>query len=81
MLVIVSDFHFSDGTAVPANWNVNPRGIELLLRDVYRQATRKGVKELYLVLLGDIFDTLRSEVWPISGATFSAGRAAVTASA
>ncbi len=63
MLVIVSDFHFSDGTAVPANWNVNPRGIELLLRDVYRQAARKGVRELYLVLLGDIFDTLRSEAW------------------
>jgi hypothetical protein len=63
MLVIVSDFHFSDGTAVPANWNVNPRGIELLLRDVYRQATRKRVKELYLVLLGDMFDTLRSEAW------------------
>lgn len=63
MLVIVSDFHFSDGTAVPANWNVNPRGIELLLRDVYRQAARKGAKELYLVLLGDIFDTLRSETW------------------
>ena len=63
MLVIVSDFHFSDGTAVPANWNVNPRAIELLLRDVYRQATRKKVKELYLVLLGDMFDTLRSEAW------------------
>ena len=63
MVVIVSDFHFSDGTAVPANWNVNPRGIELLLRDVYRQADRKGVKELYLVMLGDMFDTLRSEVW------------------
>ena len=63
MLVIVSDFHFSDGTAVPANWNVNARAIELLLRDVYRQAARKQVKELYLVLLGDMFDTLRSEVW------------------
>ena len=63
MLVIVSDFHFSDGTAVPAYWNVNPRGIELLLRDVYRQAARKGVNELYLVLLGDMFDTLRSEQW------------------
>ena len=63
MLVIVSDFHFSDGTAVPANWNVNSRAIELLLRDVYRQAVRKEIKELYLVLLGDMFDTLRSELW------------------
>src|ERR1700712_2243971 len=63
MLVIVSDFHFSDGTAVPANWNVNSRAIELLLREIYRQAVRKEVKELYLVLLGDMFDTLRSELW------------------
>src|SRR5262245_21930883 len=63
MLVIVSDLHFCDGTAVPAEWNVNERAMRLLMRNIYALARRKGIRDLDLVLLGDVFDVLRSEYW------------------
>lgn len=63
MLVVVSDFHFCDGTAVPPLWNVNERAVELLLTDVYLQAEKKKAKQLYLIFLGDMFDLIRTEEW------------------
>lgn len=63
MLAIVSDFHLSDGTAVPAGWNVNERAVELLLGEIYEQARKRQVRQLDLVFLGDMLDPIRSEVW------------------
>src|SRR5579883_3617205 len=59
MLVIISDLHLSDGTAISTQ--VDARAFRLLLHDVY--ALARGHRHIDLVLLGDVFDLLRSERW------------------
>lgn len=60
MITLVSDLHLSDD---PARSTINvPRLLEHLTL-VINGARRKGVRRLTLVLLGDIFEILRSEVW------------------
>ena len=60
MLLILSDLHFTDeSTAV----NVNPEAFDLLSGFALDTMTRRKVKELHVVLLGDIFDLVRSAAW------------------
>ncbi|APR86638.1 Hypothetical protein A7982_11987 [Minicystis rosea] len=66
MLVFISDLHFSDGTAIAGN--VAPEAFELVLDEIHDLAeqiarARDRPTELTLVLLGDIFDLLRTERW------------------
>jgi UDP-2,3-diacylglucosamine pyrophosphatase LpxH len=66
VLAILSDLHFCDATAIEAN--VNPAAFELALRDVYDDAAALARRQdrpvhLDLVLLGDVFDLLRTERW------------------
>jgi UDP-2,3-diacylglucosamine pyrophosphatase LpxH len=65
MLAIISDLHFCDGTAT--NKNVRPEAFEIALRDLYDQAgslaDKNGSANLDLVMLGDVFDLLRTTRW------------------
>lgn len=60
MLVLVSDLHVTDGTT--AN-NVNPEAFDLLGAEIVDAATRRGAREVHLVLLGDILDLVRTDYW------------------
>lgn len=60
MITLVSDLHLSD-TAARSTINV-PRLLDHLARG-FRAARAKKVKEFTLILLGDIFEVLKSEVW------------------
>jgi UDP-2,3-diacylglucosamine pyrophosphatase LpxH len=60
MLVLVSDLHITDETA--AN-NVNPEAFDLLGAEIVDAASRRGAREIRLVLLGDILDLVRSDYW------------------
>jgi UDP-2,3-diacylglucosamine pyrophosphatase LpxH len=66
MLALVSDIHFCDGTAIQGN--VAPGVFALTLREVYDIAleiarVRDRPTHVDVVLLGDIFDLLRTERW------------------
>ena len=66
MIALISDLHFCDGTATQGN--VAPRVFELALGEIYGVASwlaslRDRPVHLDLVLLGDIFDLLRTERW------------------
>jgi UDP-2,3-diacylglucosamine pyrophosphatase LpxH len=65
MLVIISDIHLCDGSAFPVH--VDPRAFRLLLSEIYElaRASRRGARSWHvdLVLLGDVFDLLRTERW------------------
>ncbi len=60
MLVLVSDLHVSDTTT--AN-NINPEALGLLFSSIRETALRRGAREVRLVLLGDIFDLVRTDYW------------------
>ncbi|MFL5493815.1 MAG: hypothetical protein ACJ8DC_05440 [Gemmatimonadales bacterium] len=60
MLVVVSDIHMSDGST--AN-NVHGSAFELLRSEIVSAAQAKGATELHLLLLGDIFDLVRTDWW------------------
>lgn len=62
MLIVISDLHFSDGTAGEHNL---PYGAfeDVFLSDVASLAESKKVKKITLLLLGDIVDLIRSEKW------------------
>ena len=60
MLVLVSDLHVSDTTTAS---NVNPEAIALLASSILEMASRRGAREIHLVLLGDIFDLVRTDYW------------------
>lgn len=60
MLVLVSDLHITDETT--AN-NVNPEAFELLGAEIVDAASRRGAREIHVVLLGDILDLVRSDYW------------------
>lgn len=65
MLAIISDLHFCDGSATEKN--VHPKAFALALEEIYDQARwlaeKRGKADLDLVLLGDVFDLLRTERW------------------
>jgi len=63
MLVFISDLHFVDGTA--GEHNPPPQAFEYFFEDLVGIAHKKGnaIKEIKIVLLGDIFDLLRTEKW------------------
>src|SRR5688572_19478701 len=64
MLVVVSDLHLTDGST-----SRNPHGsaFELLGREIVEAATGRGsvdrATDIELVLLGDIFDVVRTDYW------------------
>ncbi|UCD29628.1 MAG: metallophosphoesterase [Planctomycetota bacterium] len=69
MLVFISDLHFTDGTA---GESINPRIFKVFrerLRDMVYDASWRTdkkynpIKHVDLVLLGDIFDPIRSKKW------------------
>ena len=77
MLVILSDLHFSDGSlareaaggagSAPASegWNIPARAFRYLADDLRAiiENPNINVREVRLVLLGDVFDLLRSAEW------------------
>lgn len=60
MLIILSDLHFTDGTTLTP---VHPSAFKILADDVRSALKDKGVEEIHLVLLGDIFDLVRTDYW------------------
>jgi UDP-2,3-diacylglucosamine pyrophosphatase LpxH len=60
MLAIVSDLHLTDETT--AN-NVHPRALALLGREIKQAAKDKKANEVHVVLLGDVFDLVRTDYW------------------
>ncbi|HSS75930.1 MAG TPA: hypothetical protein VLV54_04215, partial [Thermoanaerobaculia bacterium] len=60
MIVLVSDLHLADSTQ-PVTMDV-PRFLRCL-RDVVERASLQGVRSLVLVLLGDVFEILKSKIW------------------
>jgi UDP-2,3-diacylglucosamine pyrophosphatase LpxH len=70
MLVILSDLHFSDAT-VSAEENVPARAFDYLAADLRgivanrdaSGARRNAIEDLEVLLLGDVFDVLRSARW------------------
>ena len=69
MLVIVSDLHLTDGTTglrIPSGaFRVFRERLEDMAYDASKrdENTYKPIREFDLVLLGDIFDLLRSTQW------------------
>ena len=63
MLVIFSDIHFSDGTLDP--FNVPAYAFRIVVDHLKAILERpvSRVKDIEIVLLGDVFDLLRSEKW------------------
>ncbi|OGP75135.1 MAG: hypothetical protein A2Y80_08485 [Deltaproteobacteria bacterium RBG_13_58_19] len=63
MLVFISDLHFVDGTA--GEHNIPSRAFEYFFDDLVAIAHKptNKIKEIKIVLLGDIFDLLRTENW------------------
>lgn len=62
MLVVLSDLHFTDGTA--GDHNLPPETLSrVILSDWMTLAARCRAVELRVVLLGDILDLVRTERW------------------
>ena len=61
MLAIISDLHLTDGTTAA---NVHGSAFELLAEEIESAIRKKGdIRELRLVLLGDVFDLVRTDYW------------------
>ena len=65
MLVFISDLHFVDGSAGEHNipWRAFDYFFDDLVGIINRPSNKGKIKELKLVLLGDIFDLLRTTSW------------------
>jgi len=65
MLVFISDLHFVDGSA--GEHNTPWRAFDYFFNHISNIATKKSnkgkIKEIKIILLGDIFDLLRTENW------------------
>jgi UDP-2,3-diacylglucosamine pyrophosphatase LpxH len=63
MLVFISDLHFVDGSA--GEHNLSPRAFEYFFDHLVAIAGKESnqIKEIKIVLLGDVFDLLRTEKW------------------
>ena len=64
MLVLVSDLHLTDGSTAR---NVNAEAFSLMASLVRDTAARRRAREVHLVLVGDIFDLVRSDYWLRTG--------------
>jgi UDP-2,3-diacylglucosamine pyrophosphatase LpxH len=60
MLAIISDLHLADGST---STTVHPGAFDILRREIEAAARDKGAEEVNLVLLGDIFDLVRTDWW------------------
>ncbi len=61
-MVVVSDIHFVDGTA--GEHNLPYSAFEsVFLEDIAALASKKGAKEIKILLLGDMIDLTRSTKW------------------
>jgi UDP-2,3-diacylglucosamine pyrophosphatase LpxH len=60
MLVVISDLHITDGTSA---YNVHPSAFDLLRKEIVSAAADQGAKEVHVLLLGDIFDLVRTTYW------------------
>lgn len=63
MLVILSDIHLTDGTS---GTTIEPRAFQKfgnILNDIIGDPDQAKIKEIQIVLLGDIFDVIRSSLW------------------
>ncbi len=63
MLVFISDLHFVDGTA--GQHNTPTKAFDYFFDDLVAIASKESntIKEIKIVLLGDVFDLLRTEKW------------------
>lgn len=60
MIAILSDLHITDGSTAR---NVDPGAFELLKEEILVNARKKKATEVHVVLLGDIFDLVRTDYW------------------
>lgn len=60
MLILISDLHITD---LSTAFNVNPEAFAILRDDILQAAANHQAKELHVVLLGDIFDLVRTDYW------------------
>jgi len=61
MLIIISDLHISDESTAT---NVHPTAFDLLCKEISTVVKGKeDIKEIRIVLLGDIFDLVRTDYW------------------
>ena len=60
MLAILSDLHLNDGTVATT---AHASAFDLLRREIELAARANSAQELRLVLLGDIFDVMRTDWW------------------
>ncbi|HHT9126322.1 MAG TPA: metallophosphoesterase [Candidatus Brocadiia bacterium] len=60
MLVFISDIHLTDGTS---GETINSGAFEKFILYLKDMADTAGAKEIEVVLLGDIFDVIRSDYW------------------
>lgn len=61
MLIFLSDLHFMDGTA--GKLHLDWHAFRDILAEIGRTAREAGAREIKIVLLGDIFDLIRTELW------------------
>ena len=64
MLIFVSDLHLADS---PQNSVADSIELVRRIRDIVAGATSRGTDRIVLVLLGDIFELLKSERWISDG--------------
>lgn len=60
MLIAISDLHLTDGTTAA---NPHETAIELLMRELEASIGAKKPTELRFLLLGDIYDLVRTDYW------------------
>lgn len=60
MLALISDLHLTDGST---STTVHPSAFGLLGREIKAAARDNGAQDVHLVLLGDIFDLVRTDWW------------------
>ena len=61
MIVFFSDLHFEDGTA--GEHNLSDEAFTIFFEDLAWHAERRKAEDLTIVLLGDVFDLLRTTYW------------------
>jgi UDP-2,3-diacylglucosamine pyrophosphatase LpxH len=60
MLVVISDIHLTD---LSTAHNVHATAFDLMCKEITAAAQAKGAVEIHVVLLGDIFDLVRTDFW------------------
>jgi len=63
MLVFASDIHLTDGSS---GTTIDPRAFDRFcksLADIIGAPKESNIKDVEIVLLGDIFDVIRSDCW------------------